>query len=1259
MKALRITLGVVGILLFVLVATAILALSTETGTQSLVQLVSERLMPALSVGRVEGSLVRELRIRDLTYAPPDSTVRVQLDAADVQLAFLDLFRGVLHIERASLAGLDLVLSSGAEQETPPPESQRPLEPPIDVVIDAFTLADAVIRAPDAAEPMAEIRAATLAGSWTDAGLQVRQFDLEAEQGSVHVAGTVHRAEPWSVDSRGRFDWTVGQNTYAGTIEIGTEGESTQGTVSLTAPVAARIDASVVSAPALEWQLDIEVPAFDPGPVLPAASRFESISASIEGSGTRDRAQLYGQIGLDGVPLAIESLEIARTETGIALDALRVRIDDRPATLEAQGSIDTQVEPASARLALTWQTLELPETWVGQTLHTRGEIRFAGSSADFTVDGHLAAGPGPQRLTEIELELGGSTERLAIDQLDIVQDSGRFSARGRLDVAPQLAWNIEAEASSFDPGELLAAWPGNLDLHLTTQGELTESGPRADVDLDALDGELRGRPISGQADLVVTPPKLSGRLTLRSGDSTIAVEGRPGDALDADVRLEIDSLNDWLPAASGSIAGDFHLAGTWKALQLSGTASANALELAGVRIATTTLDADFDRLDPPAGSLQVDARDLEAAGFAFDTVDVTVESAGDDSHAIELAASGDRLNAGLAMVASRTPERIEGSIEKLVLDVIDVDELELEKPAQFAIATAALELERACLDGRQDVRLCVGFASGPGRVASTDFELSAVPLELANVFAPGVLPGELEGTVDAQGELARARNGRLSGHARIRSDSATLHFLAEDMEAGEPGSSLLLYEDLELTASLDGERATSRIAAAFGGDGRLEGSIELADIGQGSANTSINGSVNANLPTLDALAPFVPRLTDLTGTVDAQIRAAGTLATPELDGHVTAAELGVSVPDLGIDLHDGSVRLSPRAAGGFDVDGSIASGKGRIAFAGVADPAGTTQIAINGRRFEAVDLPAGEVVIAPDLVLTRNQDRLELTGRVEIPKADINIRKLPQGRPQQISDDVVIVDADIPEERKEETGLPIHAEIEVALGDQVEIEGYGLEAQLGGELTVTDRPGRATLGSGTITVSGQYKAYGQDLTVSQGQLLFAGTPIDNPRLNIEAVREIDDIMAGLRITGTARAPEVAVFSNPALGDGDALSYLVAGRPLNDIGAGSDEENDALKSATRSLSGAAGGLLAERLGHRLGIDEATVEDNEAIGGAAFTLGEYLSPKLYLGYGVGLFDPGEVITIRYLLDDQWTVEVLTGSRDTRTGVEYEVER
>jgi translocation and assembly module TamB len=63
--------------------------------------------------------------------------------------------------------------------------------------------------------------------------------------------------------------------------------------------------------------------------------------------------------------------------------------------------------------------------------------------------------------------------------------------------------------------------------------------------------------------------------------------------------------------------------------------------------------------------------------------------------------------------------------------------------------------------------------------------------------------------------------------------------------------------------------------------------------------------------------------------------------------------------------------------------------------------------------------------------------------------------------------------------------------------------------------------------------------------------------------------------------------------------------------------------------------------------------------ALGGSAFTVGKYLSPKVYLSYGVGLFTPGEVITLRYILSKRWELEVQNATTENRAGINYRIEK
>lgn len=243
-------------------------------------------------------------------------------------------------------------------------------------------------------------------------------------------------------------------------------------------------------------------------------------------------------------------------------------------------------------------------------------------------------------------------------------------------------------------------------------------------------------------------------------------------------------------------------------------------------------------------------------------------------------------------------------------------------------------------------------------------------------------------------------------------------------------------------------------------------------------------------------------------------------------------------------------------------------------------------------------------------------------------------------------------------------LPLRVDVAVKLGDDVKLSGLGLDGRVSGQLSISQHGARAAVGTGTLNAQGTYRAYGQNLQIESGRVLFAGTALDNPGLDIRAVRTIPTtarsaldggITAGLQVRGTARAPVLTVFSRPAMEQSEALSYLLTGKPLSGLKSG---EGDMLGAAARALGSATGDLLAKGIGARLGVD-AGVTDDAALGGAAFTVGRYLSPKLYLSYGVGLFTPGEVVSLKYFLGRRWTIEAQNATTGSRAGINYRHER
>jgi translocation and assembly module TamB len=144
-------------------------------------------------------------------------------------------------------------------------------------------------------------------------------------------------------------------------------------------------------------------------------------------------------------------------------------------------------------------------------------------------------------------------------------------------------------------------------------------------------------------------------------------------------------------------------------------------------------------------------------------------------------------------------------------------------------------------------------------------------------------------------------------------------------------------------------------------------------------------------------------------------------------------------------------------------------------------------------------------------------------------------------------------------------IPLVVDVQTRLGD-VRFEGLGIEAQLDGNLRVQHTAEGRWLVQGTSAIEqGTFSAYGQELVVEQGLLIFTGPP-ENPALDIRATRTVEDAEVGVAITGTARNPSSEVFSDTAISDSEALARLLTGRSLENVG---EADPEALERAAIGL------------------------------------------------------------------------------------------
>jgi translocation and assembly module TamB len=199
-----------------------------------------------------------------------------------------------------------------------------------------------------------------------------------------------------------------------------------------------------------------------------------------------------------------------------------------------------------------------------------------------------------------------------------------------------------------------------------------------------------------------------------------------------------------------------------------------------------------------------------------------------------------------------------------------------------------------------------------------------------------------------------------------------------------------------------------------------------------------------------------------------------------------------------------------------------------------------------------------------------------------------------------------------------TPREVRAALDVDLGEQLHIRGRGLDAYLRGQLRVTTPNNRLAVNGTVRTENGTYAAYSQKLEIERGLITFLG-PVENPRLDIVALRPNLDIRVGVAVGGTALKPRVRLFSEPEMSEADKLSWLVLGRAPEGLG----------RADTAMLQRAAMALLAgedgggDKVLKVFGIDDFSVrqEGEGELRNTVVGIGKQVSRRWYVGYERGI--------------------------------------
>lgn len=1205
-----IALAVLFALLLLVLGIASFVLSTPTGSQWALQQAEQRLASAgtpIVFEGIEGTIFRGLSFRRIGYS--DEALDLQIENLRTAWNPYSLLTGQLLLSELEISSLSIEASEQGDSSEGLNINVFVNPLPMAVAIGSLRVGSLEFRQ---AQQLVSLHSISLSVQVNDAGVDVESLELTADDlslaGEAGLRFTEDRAISALLDWR--YDLRINDvsEQYAGQLELAGDLSSINLTHRLEAPQLVQSIGRV------------ETGLFDSGFSFELDHTADSLQLPIE---------VPGDYGITNVSLG----------TNGDLDQINLALSSS-LRYESYTDIEFETEATFAGTALNVRSYSV----------VRGANSVAGSAG--------------------------------IDWSDTLRVEGNYVL-----AAPAIDALI-ALPESIDLSGLLGS--GDFDV------SVPEAGMEATLTIDALEGQIADFPMQVEGALNYSGSTLEfDQLQLATESNSLALSGSYSDVLDLQWSLSAMSLQEFVAQSRGSIEGSGSVQGDPAAPDINGSLS--GLDVAFDAFAANQFDFDFQLADGQVQSELTIAQLNFNDGTQVETLSpvVLIASGSEASHRIDVSTVsryGDfiaRLSGGIAGAGR---DSWAGSLETASLDT-PVGTWSAQGSTAIAISASQIDIEQSCWV-QLDTTLCMALDRTNSDLSVTG-SLQNYPLNIFNagqslaagagpnlvrdqLLLPPQLPegSALSGSVDGEFSIDLPAAEGFSMDFSLAASDAVLA-MQPQLDSGD--------EDFELEAGLQEyalevlELSGTSQAGAWqlsAGAGFLRSNIDDSEIGvRGemsadigiSANNNLSGSIVAGLEDLRWVQALLPELSNIGGSVNARASLAGTLSAPIATGSIDLEEASVSIDTLGIALSEISANISSEGVDSVRLAGSARSGSGFVYFDGefVEPFAANTSFSarVDGENFQLAQVPNLELSVSPDVVVTIDADEIEVNGSFDVPILNLTLQQLPESA-VDVSRDVVIVSypSDRPDLSRsivadESTVFdrPLIGDIDITLGEEVSFTGFGLTTRLEGGLNIQQTAGGTNRTYGELSIiDGSYEMYRQSLEINQGKLLFFGA-YDNPGIDLRATREVDNYTVGVLMNGTLKNIQSQLFSTPALPENDIIAVLVTGRPFSEVG---QQDGDALLTAIANLGIERGEGLTNQVRNKLGLDVLAVDASDDIDNSVLTIGKYLTPKIFVRYGIGLFDSQSKVAVDYTLSERVKFQAESGEYQS-VDVIFSVER
>lgn len=1009
----------------------------------------------------------------------------------------------------------------------------------------------------------------------------------------------------------------------------------------------------------EFRLEQETPIIVKHLGLQASAEEHQVSiASLELSMPELNAQLNGGMTLSGdYPLQLE-LNSQIQWADFKGQTLSLAAQGNLADLTVQASLDTLAQAQinahfnvlDPNLPFDVQLSKVKAQWPMQGESDYrvelSELSANGSLAGYQVSlqGLLQGKALPD--TKVTVQGQGNLDEIALQSLKVESLGGSVVGNAVANWQAPLNWAARLKLNNIQPGQQWPSAQGKISGEIDTSGSLTgQGGWQVEVSRLAVDGELRDYPIKVLGELSASDVQGRGDLALVTkglsvahGPNSLQAKGQLTKQWRMSVELNVPDLSKSLPDAQGKVIGDVILRGDVKQPQVKLLLDADSLQWQDlVSIDHMTLQGNLTPLPKPQGELTLQVRDIQYQQQRIESVQLQAQGS-QQKHTVTLDVASDLASTSLALSGRLGLEpslRWQGELERMWLSSPQGQWLLKQATAlSFDQQTERVKVAAHCWT-QDAASLCLEEeatlgARGEARLAIKHFDFK----QLANFLPKGTqLSGGLDGQVWAK--WAPKAAPQLKANLDLTQGAVTQR-LKKKVTLG--------WDKAQFSAEIVKNQLQASWLVAVTDNGDLSGNISIADVRD--EQKTMLGSLRLTPFNLDFLQPLIGEYSEAKSNITADVQFHGPMLHPQLNGEIAVDNIHVKGEISPVDVHSGHVSLKFNGYQAL-LNADIQTAEGLLEVDGDADWQQLDDWHVNTRVHASSMLvdspPMIKVRVVPDLTLSMQPHLARVKGNIALPWGRVVVEELPPSA-ISISKDQVLLSADLqPLSENESLPFMLETDVNLQIGDDFQLNAFGLQGNLVGRLNVAQKDkGPFVLGEVNIR-DGQYRSFGQDLQIKEGKILMNG-PVDQPYLAITAIRNPsntqDNVIAGVRVTGPSDDPSLLIFSEPAMPQANALSYLLRGQNIDGESGG-----NAMTTTLIGLSLAQSGKLVGQIGEAFGVQDLHLDTAGSGDDSQVTVSGYILPGLQVKYGVGIFNSLGEVTVRYRLMQDLYLEAVSG--------------